>query len=922
MHGKRRVRITHHLATRETKSRCVVRTLLLLLAAVFGFSTRVDALTLYVSPNGNDAWSGRLARTNAEATDGPVATLERARDIIRQRKSPAGLREPMKVVVAGGTFTLTAPFTLTPADSGTERFPIVYEAAPNARPIFSGGRQIGGFQPTADGIWKAYIPQVASGEWYFEQLFVNGRRATRARSPNRFYYYMSNVEEEILEQGRGSVATAARQTVTARPEDIKPLVDLSEPVLHDVQMVIYHKWDNTTRFVDAINGQDATILTAGRGRKPWNSWGRGARYHLENFLAALDAPGEWFLARDGWLHYMPLEGEDMRTAEVFAPVVEKFLLLEGDVPNGQYVENLTIRGLTFLHAEYRMPPGGFEASQAASPIDAVVMADGAHNVTLEDCEFGHFGRYGVWFRQGCRDCTLRRSYVHDFGAGGIRIGESSVPKSQRERTERITIDNNIIRHGGRIFPCAVGVWIGHSADNDVTHNEIADMYYTGISAGWVWGYSGSIAKRNNIRFNHVHHLGWAVLSDMGGIYTLGASEGTVIGNNIFHDIYAYSYGGWGLYTDEGSTGIVMENNLVYNTKTGGFHQHYGKENIVRNNILAFSKLHQVQATRVEEHLSFTFERNLVYWDSGALLSGRWKEVNINMDNNCFWQADGESITFVGLSLDEWRQQEAHDQHSIVADPGFVDPENHDFRLKPGSPARKIGFKPFDYSQSGVYGDAAWIAKANDLEYPPLEWPPDPPPLAIRDGFERTPVGQKPAGAAVHVENKGDSIEVTNETAATGTHSLKIVDAPGLQKTFNPHLVYSPNHGSGTTLCSFDLRLARGVVLYHEWRDGRPSPYAVGPSLWINGTTLQVAGKTLMNLPGAQWIHFEVTADVGESNSGTWDLAVTLPGRPPRTFTDLKCGSNAFEKLTWLGFVSNATNSTVFYLDNLEVMNDR
>jgi len=220
-----------------------------------------------------------------------------------------------------------------------------------------------------------------------------------------------------------------------------------------------------------------------------------------------------------------------------------------------------------------------------------------------------------------------------------------------------------------------------------------------------------------------------VLSDMGGIYTLGPSEGTVVSDNIFHDIYAYSYGGWGLYTDEGSTGIVMERNLVYNVKTGGFHQHYGKENVVRNNILAFSKLYQVQATRVEDHLSFTFENNIVYYNTGKLLAGPWTKVKINMDKNCYWNAASEAVEFVGKKLDDWREETQHDKNSIVADPRFINAKKFDFRLQTDSPARKIGFKPFDYSKAGVYGDPRWVRKARSAKFRPLEIAPDAPPKA-------------------------------------------------------------------------------------------------------------------------------------------------------------------------------------------------
>jgi hypothetical protein len=655
----------------------------------------------YISPRGNDL--------NPGTKELPLTSLTGARNAIREYKKNNVQPVSFIVIIADGIYTMKEPFVLTNEDSGTSEYPIRYKAEKGASPIFSGGKRISGFIVKENGVWETTIPECNYYKWRFDQLYVNNKRAVLARTPNLGFLKIDSVVENIWIKGTGRPPEKAQQIITFANDNSETIQNLSDDDLELIRFRAYHKWDFTIRHIDKIDKDSLAIFTSGKGMKPWNPLKKEGRIVLENYEAALDSAGEWFLSTKGILSYIPIEGQTPENTEVIAPVLENLISIKGDIANNQFVEHIKFEGLAFKHCHYQLARSGFEPNQAASKITSSIMLTGAKNITFSDCEISQTGQHAIWFEKGCSNSLVSHCYIHDIGGGGIYLGAKS-PLSGAEHTHNMKLENNIIQSGGQEFPPAVGIWVGHSSDNEITHNDIGNFYYTGISVGWVWGYKRSLAKRNKITYNHIHHIGWDLLSDMAGIYTLGKSEGTIVSNNVIHDIHAYSYGGWGLYADEGSSDILMENNLVYNTKTGGFHQHYGENNIIQNNIFAYAKLYQAQCTRVEEHRSFNFNNNIIIFNEGVVLKGVWNEIDIYMDNNLYWNTGGNTYDFNGSSFEEW-QKSGHDVNSMIINPNFKDASNFDFRFKSNKSVKKINFKPFDYSKAGVYGSSEWINKS-------------------------------------------------------------------------------------------------------------------------------------------------------------------------------------------------------------------
>ncbi|HLK60853.1 MAG TPA: right-handed parallel beta-helix repeat-containing protein, partial [Chthonomonadaceae bacterium] len=830
---------------------------------------------------------------------------------VRALKHAAKQAGPITVQLRGGTYFLEAPLVFGPDDSGAgDGAPILYAAYPGEHPVLSGGVRLTGWTVDRQGRWHLTLPEVAAGKWAFSQLFVADQRRYRPRLPKSGYYFIA-----------GSLPPSAASAGKGFDRFVFPpgAFRADWQNLNDVEALCFQTWTMARLRVGSVDEANRVVQFSGNthGLEAYSGLPKGNRYLIENVKEALSELGEWYLDRKtGELTYIPFLTEDPNRTVVIAPRLEQLVRFQGDVEKRQWVHDIRFQGITFAHTNWNTPPDGNAFAQAEVNIEAAITAVGARFCHLEDCAVAHTGGYGVEWGAGCQNDVLLRCELTDLGAGGVKIGEMGNPDDPERVVSGNSVEDCLIAHGGRLHPAAVGIWIGHASGNFILHNDITDLYYTGISVGWSWGYGPSGAHHNRLVGNRIWQIGQGVLSDMGGIYTLGLSPGTVLDHNVIHDVESFDYGGWGIYPDEGSTGLEITNNIVYRTKTGGFHQHYGKENVVTNNIFAFSREGQIIRTRAEDHLSFTFHHNIVYFKEGTLLGSNWSGKGFDLDNNIYWNTHEDPITFNGMTLTQWRAT-GQDRHSAIADPLFVDPENGDFRFKPGSPVPQSGFVPIDAGQagrrSGKRGALAPVPRA----FPPP--PPPPPPQPIHEDFESTPVGERVHDAITSEEaNTQATVRVSDAVAASGKHSLKFTDAPGQQYAFNPHIFYQPKFSAGMMEGSFSIYLEPGAMFSHEWRDNA-NPYHTGPSLRIDAEgRLFASGRYMETLPSYKWVRLSLTCGLGENAVGKYDLSVTLPGQAPaHHYTDLACDPE-FRTLRWWGFVSDSTRVTIFYIDDLDL----
>jgi hypothetical protein len=721
------------------------------------------------------------------------------------------------------------------------------------------------------------------------QLFVNGRRATLARQPNAGDNWF--VEKAVALPG----ATADRKSAEAfvpAAENLRWINGLSATDKKRAIFEIYHSWTTGKYRVSDQPAPENSVRIKPQARWPFLSQsGSSQRYYVENVAAALDAPGEW-IYDNAAVRYIARADEVGKPLKAVLPSLEKLVAIRGE--RDKPVSHLRFAGLSFAYARYVTPAEGFTDSQAATAISAAIEVSQARGVTLEDCNVSKTGGWGVWFGEGVRDSAIRRCTLTDLGAGAIKVGLEKQAPSDTSATGANEITANRIDNTGKVFPGAPALWVGQSWDNTITRNTIHDTTYTGISVGWSWGYGEPTSGRNLISSNLLYNIGQRQLADLGGIYTLGRSPGTVVSNNIIRAVRGYpdyGAGAWGIYADEGTSDMQVEGNVVVGTDSGGFRLHYGKNNQVKGNVFAQGDSNEIQVARVDPGTNLRVEQNFlapanaeapdaqpqsseIRWTANTT---RRRAGNKCVGDRCSSSAprasanpvdiriDGPESAIVERAVAAWSGRQSATARATIASAAASNPQQLSSVLE--SPVARIA--PAVNLNIDIVGSA---------------------------------IGSRPEGLTYEPKTPADAIRIEADPDVPDDRCLAFNDSERFERRYEPFAFASLTYGEGTTVVEFALKVSASAVMVHEWRDGN-RPYRAGPSLRIAANGVTVDGKVVAPVSVDQWATYRVTASA--ASPGRWKLEILgKGGRPISSLDNLPFKQADWRDLRWLGFIAD------------------
>ncbi|CAA6677957.1 MULTISPECIES: right-handed parallel beta-helix repeat-containing protein [unclassified Lentimonas] len=713
-----------------------LRTLLLCLGVTLVCLAQLKAIEsadFYISTEGSDQWSGTLDLPNADRSDGPFATLSRARDAVRELKQSRPAKD-IVVQIRGGLYPLSETVIFGVEDSGEGAATITYEAYPEELPVFSSGKKIESWKKVSGPL--PGLPEIAQDEVWVTDI-----------SEQFFTLYD---EQGLLPRARSDGFIPLEGGSTDRvhyPEGT--LKNWSN--LEDVELVIrpHHAWVVNILPLKSVNEQKQmahTSIIASYAMSPLHYLPNLESCWVENVLEALDQPGEWVLnTQEQKLYLWPRS-----QSSVLFPQLIELIRVEGDIDEEGAqdipVRNLVFKGLTFSHGErYSMNKGdtGLQHDwDFQDKATAMLRFRGAENCAVENSRFMHTGGGAIRFDLHAQNNRVVGNLIEHIGGTGVLL--CGYGPGTKDVNRNNLVYNNHINHTGQIYSHSPGILVWQSGENRVANNLIHHQPYAGIIISgvitdffhrWKREMSPSIrwhevegerGKRsidevrpylhthdNQIEYNEIHHV-MQELNDGNAIYIRGAGPNNVIRGNYIHHMLSSTVMQAAIRTDGGQRDTLITENLIYKCVSQGMQVKLNNR-AINNFIIDIlpgthdGKKRQVYIKLYEGPMTGgAYERN-VFYHSGDKTKfyheGKSHRTEVgayakdaDTDYNIYYCVGDPAVSQAVLDK---KQQEGVDAHSLAVDPLFVDLENGDFGLLPESPALTLGIKPFDLSKVGL-----------------------------------------------------------------------------------------------------------------------------------------------------------------------------------------------------------------------------